>query len=71
MLITGTVTGVCCETSARDAMMTNFKTIMVSDANAAWTMEEHQASLNAFYAMFDDVMDIDFAIQRLTRNASV
>jgi ureidoacrylate peracid hydrolase len=68
VLITGTVTNVCCESSARDAMMTNFKTIMVSDANAAMTMEEHQASLIAFYAIFGDVMDTDFVIQRLTRN---
>jgi ureidoacrylate peracid hydrolase len=68
VLITGTVTNVCCESSARDAMMTNFKTIMVSDANAALTMEEHNASLTAFYAIFGDVMDTDFVIQRLTRN---
>ena len=68
VLITGTVTNVCCESSARDAMMTNFKTIMVSDANAAMTMEEHNASLIAFYAIFGDVMDTDFVIQRLTRN---
>jgi ureidoacrylate peracid hydrolase len=68
VMITGTVTNVCCESSARDAMMTNFKTIMVSDANAAMTMEEHNASLIAFYAIFGDVMDTDFVIQRLTRN---
>ena len=50
-------------------MMTNFRTIMVSDANAALTMEEHNASLAAFYAIFGDVMDTDFVTQRLTRNA--
>jgi ureidoacrylate peracid hydrolase len=68
VLITGTVTNVCCESSARDAMMTNFKTVMVSDANAAMTIEEHNASLAAFYAIFGDVMDTDFVIRRLTRN---
>jgi len=68
VLITGTVTNVCCESSARDAMMSNFKTIMVSDANAAMTMEEHNASLAAFYAIFGDVMDTEFVIQRLKRN---
>ncbi len=60
VLITGTVTNVCCESSARDAMMTNFRTVMVTDANAAMTMEEHRASLLAFYAIFGDVMDTDF-----------
>ena len=69
VLITGTVTNVCCESSARDAMMINFRTVMISDGNAAMTMDEHNASLVAFYAMFGDVMDTDFVIQRLTRNA--
>ena len=52
-------------------MMTNFRTVMISDANAAMTMEEHNASLVAFYAIFGDVMDTDFVIQRLTRNDCV
>ena len=68
VLITGTVTNVCCESSARDAMMMNFRTIMVTDANAALTIEEHQASLLSFYNIFGDVMDSDFVIRRLTRN---
>jgi len=68
VLVTGTVTNVCCESSARDAMMSNFKTIMVTDANAAMTKAEHEASLIAFYLIFGDVMDTDFVIRRLTRN---
>jgi ureidoacrylate peracid hydrolase len=67
VLITGTVTNVCCESSARDAMMTNFKTIMVSDGNAAATQEEHDASLTAFYNIFGDVMDTDMVIAALGR----
>ena len=57
VLITGTVTNVCCESSARDANMTNFRTIMVSDGNAALSREEHDTSLTAFYKTFGDVMD--------------
>jgi ureidoacrylate peracid hydrolase len=30
LLITGTVTNVCCESTARDAMMRNYKTIMIT-----------------------------------------
>src|SRR5262249_22863273 len=56
LLITGTVTNVCCESTARDAMMLNFKTIMVSDGNAAMTDDDHNASLIAFYLIFGDVM---------------
>ena len=70
VLITGTVTNVCCESSARDAMMLNFKTIMVSDANAARTDAEHNATLATFYAIFGDVMDTAFLIERLEANAS-
>lgn len=65
VLITGTVTNVCCESSARDANMTNFRTVMVSDGNAASTQEEHEASLTAFYNVFGDVMDTDMIIERL------
>ena len=67
VLITGTVTNVCCESSARDAMMTNFRVVMVTDGNAAQTMEEHRASLLAFYLTFGDVMDTDFLIGCLQR----
>lgn len=67
VLITGTVTNVCCESSARDAMMTNFKVIMVSDGNAANTQAEHDASLAAFYNIFGDVQDTDMIIASLQR----
>src|SRR5262249_45442175 len=68
-LITGTVTGVCCESTARDAMMLNFKTIMVTDGNAAMTDEEHAASLIQFYLTFGDIMPTDMLIASLRRNA--
>jgi ureidoacrylate peracid hydrolase len=68
-LITGTVTNVCCESTARDAMMLNFKTIMVTDGNAAVTDEDHSASLCAFYLTFGDIMSTDMLIACLARNA--
>jgi ureidoacrylate peracid hydrolase len=69
LLITGTVTNVCCESTARDAMMLNFKTIMLTDGNAAVTDEDHNASLANFYLTFGDIMSTDFAIDCLKRNA--
>ena len=69
ILVTGTVTNVCCESTARDAMMLNFKTIMVTDANAAATDEDHNASLIAFYLTFGDIMSTDMLIGCLKRNA--
>ena len=71
VLITGTVTNVCCESSARDANMTNYRTIMVSDGNAALSQEEHDASLTAFYNTFGDVMDTDMIITGLRRPQAV
>jgi ureidoacrylate peracid hydrolase len=69
LLITGTVTNVCCESTARDAMMLNFRTIMVTDGNAAVTDEDHNASLAAFYLTFGDIMSTDKLIGLLKRNA--
>ena len=67
--ITGTVTNVCCESTGRDAMMLNFKSIMVTDPNAAMTDEEHNASLIAFYLSFGDIMSTNMLLSCLRRNA--
>jgi ureidoacrylate peracid hydrolase len=56
VIVTGTVTNICCESTARDAMMRNFRTIMVTDANAAMNDEMHNASLSAFYVRFGDIL---------------
>ena len=69
VVVTGTVTNVCCESTARDAMMLNFKTIMVTDANAAVTDEDHNASLCAFYLTFGDIMSTSTLVNCLERNA--
>ena len=55
VLITGVATGVCCESTARDAMMLNYRVIMVSDALAALTLESHENSLKALFGLFADV----------------
>ena len=70
VVVTGTVTNVCCETTARDAMMCNFRTLMVTDANASHTDEDHNAALIAFYLSFGDIMSTDQLIACLRRNAA-
>jgi ureidoacrylate peracid hydrolase len=67
VLITGTATNVCCEISARDAMMLNFKTIMVADGLATHTDEEHNATLSNFYSQFGDVQTVDEVCASLDR----
>ena len=56
LLIAGTVTNVCCETTAREAAALAFKTIMVSDANAARSDDEHMATLSTFLQAMGDVL---------------
>jgi ureidoacrylate peracid hydrolase len=65
LIITGTLTDVCCESTARDAMMLNFKTVVISDANAAGCDEDHNNSLNAMGRLFADVVSTDDVIGRL------
>ena len=67
LLIGGTATQVCCESSARDAMMLNFKVIMVPDALATYSDEDQNASLRAFYSNFGDLQTADEAIASLKR----
>jgi nicotinamidase-related amidase len=67
VLVAGTATNVCCESTARDAMMLNFKTVMVSDALAARSDELHAASLTAFYSNFGDVQTAAEVLQSLDR----
>ena len=55
LLITGVATGVCCEATARDAMMLNYRTVMVSDGLASMTVDAHENALKALHGMFTDV----------------
>ncbi|MGP8296744.1 isochorismatase family protein [Streptomyces inhibens] len=55
VLITGTVTNVCCESSARDAWTLGYRVIMVADANATGRDQDHNATLHTVYRSFGDV----------------
>jgi len=59
VIVTGTLTNVCCESTARDAMMLNYKTIMVSDATATLADEVHNATLANILGYFGDVRSTD------------
>jgi ureidoacrylate peracid hydrolase len=65
VLIAGTATNVCCETSARDAMVLDYRVVMLSDANATWSDAEHAATLDTFLLFFGDVMTTDEATARI------
>jgi ureidoacrylate peracid hydrolase len=65
VIITGVATNVCCESTARDAMMLNYRTLMVSDACAAATDAEHAAALGNIYLFFGDVQTTGEVLERL------
>ncbi|HEX9466563.1 MAG TPA: isochorismatase family cysteine hydrolase [Alphaproteobacteria bacterium] len=70
LIITGTATDVCCESTARDAMMLNYKVIFVSDGTATHTDEAHNATLGIMLANFADVMSTDEVVACLSKPVS-
>jgi ureidoacrylate peracid hydrolase len=67
VIISGTATNVCCESTARDAMMLNYKVIFVADANATHTDAEHNATLTAMANIFADVAMTEDVVARIAR----
>jgi nicotinamidase-related amidase len=59
LIITGTLTNVCCECSARDGAMLGYKILFMADATAALTDAEHNATLMNLRVGFADVMATD------------
>lgn len=55
ILIAGTKTNICCESTARDGMMLDFKIVMVEDCCAALSDDEHLATLESIIQQFGDV----------------
>lgn len=68
LIITGVATNVCCESTARDAMMLGFRTIMVADANAAPSDAEHNATLATFMLFFGDVQTTQDIVELIEQN---
>jgi ureidoacrylate peracid hydrolase len=65
ILIAGTKTNICCESTARDAMMLDFKVVLVEDCCAALSDDEHRSALENVIQQFGDVMTAGEALARL------
>ena len=65
LLITGVATSTCCESTARDAAMWGYRTIMVSDGNADHTDALHNHTLGKFLVTFGDVQATDDLLAKL------
>ena len=56
VIITGVMTDLCCETTARDAFTRGFRVYFMADATATNTEERHLASLRAISRGFGEVL---------------
>ncbi|MDB5393107.1 MAG: cysteine hydrolase, partial [Rhodospirillales bacterium] len=59
LIVAGTLTNVCCESSARDAYMLGYRVLFAADATAAVTDTEHNAALLNLCLNFADVRTMD------------
>ena len=69
LIVTGTLSNCCCESTARDAMQMNYKLIFVADANAALTDAAHNATLDNMCMLFADVLTTDETLGVIARSA--
>jgi len=65
VLVGGTLTNMCCESTARDAMMIGYRAIMVEDCNASRNREDHIVGLTSVYQSFGDVRSTDDVIENV------
>jgi ureidoacrylate peracid hydrolase len=70
LIVTGTLTNCCCESTARDALQMGYNVIFMTDANATLTDEEHNATLMSMSAIFADVMDTPYLLGLIERSIS-
>ena len=70
LILAGTKTNVCVESTGRDAMALDFKVVMVSDACAAPSDREHLATLETFLQQFGDVMTKDEVLEIVGRKSN-
>jgi ureidoacrylate peracid hydrolase len=65
VIIIGTVTNICCESTARSAFMRDYKVAFVSDANGGLDQASHEATLAIIGKVFGRVMTTDELLQEL------
>jgi ureidoacrylate peracid hydrolase len=65
LLIAGTKTNICCETTAPDAFDMDFNVVIVEDCCAALSDREHQATLESIIQQFGDVMTTNELVDRM------
>ncbi|MEH7387313.1 isochorismatase family cysteine hydrolase [Bacillus sp. JJ1521] len=65
VIIIGTVTNICCESTARSAFMRDYKVAFISDANGGLDEMSHNATLSIIGKVFGRVMNTDELIAEI------
>lgn len=65
VLITGTVTNVCCESSARDASTLGYRVVMVADLNVGGDFVTRSSTFTVIYRTFGDIRMSSEVVQLL------
>ena len=65
IVLAGTKTDICVESTARDGDDARLRVAVLKDATATLTDEEHQASLNVLIQEFADVLTVDEVLGEL------
>jgi biuret amidohydrolase len=65
LVVTGVVTDVCVTQTAREFADRDFKVVVVEDACASLSTENHQAALRIFAGCFGEVSTTDDVIARM------
>lgn len=58
LIISGTLTNCCCESTARDAMQLNYKVIVAANACAALSDDAHAGTLDSMALIFADLRSV-------------
>lgn len=69
LIVAGTLTNVCCESTARDAYMLGYRILFAADATAAATDEEHNAALLNLCLNFADVRGTEALIALVAQSS--
>ena len=64
--VTGVATNVCCDSTARDGAMRDFRVLFLADCSASFSQEEQEATLRNFDKHFGVVMSADSFMDRLS-----
>ncbi len=67
LIITGTLTNCCCESTARDANQLNYRVIFVTDGNATHTDADHNATLANMATLFADIQSTDQVLANISQ----